>query len=184
MSDRFEELVGDVQDPRERERLRRVHELLLSVEPPPELSRPPHEAAAPPRRSRRRTYALVAAMLAIALFGAGYLLGTRDVEPERVIAMAGVADERDASASIELLPQDEAGNWPMHLLVHGLEPSSDRLDYYELWLTQDGERIASCGRFVVADGGTEVRLSVPYGLRNYDGWIVTRAGSDEVLLTT
>jgi hypothetical protein len=27
-------------------------------------------------------------------------------------------------------------------------------------------------------------LSVPYGLRRYDGWVVTRAGSDEILLTT
>ena len=38
MSDRFDELVCDVSDPAERERLRRVHELLLSVDPPPELS--------------------------------------------------------------------------------------------------------------------------------------------------
>ena len=43
MSDRFDELVGDIEDPAERERLRRVHELLLSVDAPPEL----------PRRARR-----------------------------------------------------------------------------------------------------------------------------------
>jgi hypothetical protein len=29
-----------------------------------------------------------------------------------------------------------------------------------------------------------VTLSVPYGLRQYDGWVVTRRGSDRVLLTT
>ena len=40
---RFDELVGGVEDPVERERLRRVHELLLAVEPPP--------AAAPPLRA-------------------------------------------------------------------------------------------------------------------------------------
>ena len=38
MSDRFDELVGEIDDPGERERLRRVHELLLSVDAPPELS--------------------------------------------------------------------------------------------------------------------------------------------------
>jgi len=72
----------------------------------------------------------------------------------------------------------------MHVLVRGLEPSRDREDFYELWLTEGGKPIASCGRFVVAEGLTRVTLSVPYGLRRYDGWIVTRAGSDEPLLTT
>jgi hypothetical protein len=72
----------------------------------------------------------------------------------------------------------------MRVLVRGLEPSANRSDFYELWLTEDGKPIASCGRFVVAGGLTTVTLSVPYGLRNYDGWVVTRAGSDQVLLTT
>ena len=44
--DRFDELVGDIADPAERERLRRVHELLLSVEAPPELSTERGEAPA------------------------------------------------------------------------------------------------------------------------------------------
>ena len=52
MSDRFDELVGDIEDPAERERLRRVHELLLSVEAPPELS---GRAARAARRRRRRS---------------------------------------------------------------------------------------------------------------------------------
>jgi hypothetical protein len=60
MTDRFDELVGDVDDPRERERLRRVHELLLSVEPPPELSRPVAPVLPLPRR-RVRPLALLAA---------------------------------------------------------------------------------------------------------------------------
>ena len=37
MSDRFDELVGEIEDPAERERLLRVHKLLLSVDAPPEL---------------------------------------------------------------------------------------------------------------------------------------------------
>jgi hypothetical protein len=38
VSDGFDELVGEIDDQQERERLRRVHELLLSVEAPPERS--------------------------------------------------------------------------------------------------------------------------------------------------
>ena len=186
MQDRFDELVGEVPDRRERERLRRVHELLLSVDAPPELSpaSPPEPVAVAPARRRGRALALLAAALAAAAFGAGYLVGGRDAAPERVITMAGAGAERDATASIEVLAQDSAGNWPMRVLVRGLEPSRDRRDFYELWLTANGRPIASCGRFVVAGGLTTVTLSVPYGLRRYDGWVVTRAGSDEILLTT
>ena len=68
MSDRFDELVGEIDDPRERERLRRVHELLLSVDAPPEpspVARPEVPAVTPSRR-RSRTLALLAAALAAA----------------------------------------------------------------------------------------------------------------------
>ena len=189
MSDRFDELVGDIEDPAERERLRRVHELLVSVEAPPELSPAARTPEVPvqlfPRR-RRYALALIAAALAAALFGSGYLIGGRsdDVEAVAVIPMSGVGDGRGASASIELLPQDESGNWPLNVLLRGLEPSKDRLDYYELWLTKGGKLVDSCGRFTVHPGLTRVTLSVPYGLRRYDGWVVTRRGSDRVLLTT
>ena len=191
MSDRFHDLVGDIEDPVERERLRRIHELLLSVEAPPELpaERAPTAVPAPvvvlPRR-RRYALALIAAALAAALFGSGYLVGGRsdDVEAVRVIPMAGVNDGRGASASIELLPQDQSGNWPMSVRLRGLEPSKGRADYYELWLTKDGRLADSCGRFTIHPGLTTVTLSVPYGLRQYDGWVVTRRGSDRVVLTT
>ena len=188
MSDRFDELVGEIEDPAERERLRRVHELLLSVDAPPERS-PGLDTVVVPKpeplfpRRRRRAVALLAAALAIAAFGAGWLAGARDgdVAPELVIAMRGSGG---ASGSIELLPQDASGNWPMHVLVRGLEPSRDRADYYELWLTKDGKLAEPCGRFTLHPGVTTVSLSVPYGLRNYDGWVVTRRGSDTILLTT
>ena len=187
MSDRFDELVGEVDDPRERKRLRRVHDLLLSVDAPPERSPTPGDAAPPspasllPRR-RGRALILLAAALAAVSFGAGWLTGTRggDAEPEAVIAMSGSG----ATGSIELLPQDASGNWPMRVHVRGLDPSRDRADYYELWLTKDGKPVESCGRFTVHPGVTTVGLSVPYGLRRYDGWVVTRRGSDEILLTT
>lgn len=188
---RIDEILEGVDDPDERERLRRVHELLLAVDPPPERS--PHAAAAPapepdsvlPRR-RRGALALLAAALAAVSFGAGWWGGARsdDVAPERTILMRGVGEARGSFATIELLPQDESGNWPMRLLVRGLEPSKDRSDFYELWLTKDGKLAASCGRFTVHGGVTTVTLSVPYGLRRFDAWVVTRAGSDAVLMTT
>lgn len=192
MSERFDDLVGDVADPGERARLRRVHELLRSVDGPPEvpasLARPPAAEArvwSLPAR-RRLVPALIAAALALVAFGAGYLVGDRGdpVEPEAVILMEGIGATRGASASIELLPEDTAGNWPMNVLVRGLEPSRDRDDFYELWLTRNGELAESCGRFLLHERATVVVLTVPYGLRRYDGWVVTRAGSDEPLLTT
>jgi len=191
MIDRFDDLVDEIEDPAERERLRRVHNLLLSVDPPPELSPSLQDAPAPepvrlvPRR-RRGALALLAAALAAAVFGAGWLGGVRsdDVVPEREIVMTDAGETRGSAATIQLLPQDASGNWPMRVLVRGLEPSEDRADYYELWLTKDGKLADSCGRFTVHEGVTTVTLSVPYGLKRYDGWVVTRRGSDRVLLTT
>jgi hypothetical protein len=192
VSDRFDELVGEVENAGERERLRRVHDLLLAVPPPPDIpqaaldrltSGPPVVAALPKRRARPIAL-LAAAIAAVAAFGAGYLIGDRDPASERVIEMTGVGAERDATMSIRVLREDGAENWPMRVSVSGLEPSRDRNDFYELWLTRDGKPYATCGRFLVGDGVTRVTLTVPYALRRYDGWVVTRAGSDEILLTT
>jgi len=178
----FVELVGDVRDPAERERLQQVHELLLSVEPPPAAAPPLRGEVATPRRGRsRRTVFALAAAFALVAFGGGYVVGERsdDAETVRVIEMHG-----EGEALIELLAEDGAGNWPMNVVLEGLEPSRDRTDFYELWLTKDGEAVDSCGRFLVHDGVTTVVLTVPYALKRYDGWVVTRAGSDRVLLTT
>jgi hypothetical protein len=98
--------------------------------------------------------------------------------------MHGVGAAEAASASIELLPEDEAGNWPMNVVVRGLTASRDRDDWYDLWLTRDGRLAAHCGRFIVTAGETDVTLTVPYGLRQYDGWVVTRHGSSAPVLTT
>ena len=191
MKERFDDLVGEIEDADERDRLRRVHQLLLSVDPPPEVSSALREppAAEPVRllpRRLRTTLALLAAALAAAAFGAGWLASARsdDIEAVRVIPMVGTAQARGATASIELLPQDESGNWPMNVRVRGLTPSRDRSDYYEMWLTKDGKLADPCGRFTVHTGLTKVVLSVPYGLRQYDGWVVTRHDSDVPLLST
>jgi hypothetical protein len=187
VSDRFDEIVGPVDDPAERERLRRAHELLLQADAPPEVT---PELAAPPAPvvrlvPRRRAFTLAAAAAVLA-FGLGWYGASRDPGPgvDRTIVMQGTERAPDAQASIEVLEQDEAGNWPMVLNVHGLEPSAGREDSYELWLTKDGELADSCGVFTVHEGITTVTLSVPYRFRNYDGWVVTRHGDDEILLTT
>ncbi len=193
MKDRFEELVGGVEDldPGERARLQRVHELLVEAGPPPEvpldLRDPP--AAEPVRllpQRRRYTLALIAAALVAIAFGSGYLLGGRSDETSvfRSISMAGVGEGRGGYASIEIQEQDEAGNWPLVVRVRGLQESRSRDDSYELWLTKDGELADSCGRFVVHDGVTEITLTVPYGFKRYDGWVVTRRGSEQPLLST
>lgn len=189
MTKRFEELIGAPEDlgPEERARLRRVHELLLQVPPPPEI---PRRLRAPSvvrlrARSRRWVPALAAAALLAAAFGSGYVVA-RDGDPEvtRTITMSGVGEGRGATGSIELLPADDAGNWPMALHVTGLEPNAHGGDWYELWLTKDGKLTASCGRFTVDAGETTVYLSVPYSLRGFSGWVVTRRGSETPLLST
>ncbi len=193
MSDRFDETIGGTEgiDPAELARLRHVHELLLEVGPPPEL---PVDLAEPPTpaevvrlvpRRRRGALALLAAALALALFGAGYLVGGRNnaVAPVATIPLAGVGDGAGAFASIELLPEDASGNWPMNLRIRGLEPSVGRTDSYELWLARDGRLTRLCGVFTVHTGVTEVQLSVPYRLRGLD-WVVTRSGSKQPLLAT
>lgn len=192
MKDGFDEIIAGAElSPGERERLRRVHELLITVGPPPEIA--PELQAPPPAepvrllpRRRRTALALIAAALGLAVFGTGYLVGHRAAEPttERLVTMTGVGDASAAQGTIAILAQDEAGNWPMLVRVRGLERSADRDDYYELWLTKAGELAAPCGRFTVDDDVTEVTLSVPYGLRGFDGWVVTRAGSEEPLLST
>ena len=191
MTERFDELVGPIEDPDEHDRLRRVHQLLLSVDPPPEVSpalQAPISAEPVQRlpRRRRTALALLAAALAAAAFGAGWFANERsgDVEAVALIPMTGTAQARGATALIELLPQDESGNWPMNVRIRGLTPSRDRSDYYEMWLTKDGKLADPCGRFTVHTGLTKVVLSVPYGLRQYDGWVVTRHDSDVPLLST
>jgi len=189
----FDELIGTEVEGEERERLLRVHELLIAAGPPPELppALEPVEEIAPvvplrPRPSRRRlaVAAVLAAALAVMAFGLGFFVGDRGdaqaVQPERVLEMTG----QDARASLAILPVDEAGNWPMRMTVQGL-PRLANGEEYELWLSRRGKPIKPCGTFVVTDEGrTVVALNAPYKLKNFDGWVVTRCGSEEALLET
>jgi len=181
----FDALVGDDLDPGERERLRRVHELLVAAGPPPE---PPPAAPVVELRPGRRRGALLAfaAALAVAAFAVGALVGDRaagrDVDFE--VAIQGTRAAPSASGRLTVFQIDEAGNWPMEIEVRGLAPAESGRPY-ELWLTRDGRPSALCGSFLTdANGWARVPLNAPYRFREFDGWVVVGEGSTTPLLST
>jgi Anti-sigma-K factor rskA len=167
-------------------RLRRVHDLLVQAGPPPDLppslERPPTAPAEaevvqfPLLPRRRWTMAAVAAIAVVVLaFGGGYLVGHGKTKPAefattRALPMHG----GNALAVLRLASKDGAGNWSMQLEINNLPTQQDPRAYYELWLTKNGKPVAPCGSFRVNARTTTVRLSVPYSLERFDGWIVTR----------
>jgi hypothetical protein len=191
----------------EEERLKRAHELLLKVGPPadlpPTLLRAPserREAAeivpfpARPGARRVRVALLVAAALAAAAFGGGYLFGhSRSpgaFASAHLVSMHAIAGGEDVSAVglVKVGRIDSGGNWPLQVQVKGL-PKQPKGDYYELWLTKDGKPYQSCGAFRIQGRTTTVRFTVPYTLSHYSGWVVTKVspGGDEpgqTLMTT
>jgi hypothetical protein len=190
----FRELVGEEGAPEELERLRRVHELLVAAEPPPDVSRRlgraprlrPWLAVLP--RPRMQAALGLAAAAAVALgFGIGY--GVRDgggFSTQAARPMHGVGRLASASASIEIGKLDAGGNWPLRMVVRGL-PQLPRDGWYELYLTKNGKPEATCGTFRVSGRVTRVRLNAPYDFGEYDGWVVTShvpGRHDRVLLTT
>jgi hypothetical protein len=186
----FDELVGADLDAPERDRLLRVHELLVAAGPPPDLrlGEVGQPAVEPVRLSsrRRRVAALgLAAALAVA-FAAGLVIGDRrdNSGTFEVVTMTGTAYTTGVSARLTIFDADEAGNWPMELMVAGLTPSSERRPY-ELWLTKGGKLEALCGSFLAEpDGTTVVPMNAPYRLSQFDGWVVVAEGSKSPLLTT
>jgi hypothetical protein len=186
----FDDLVGPEVDAAERERLRRVHDLLVDVGPPPELSQAsapaigvaPLAPLQPPSRRRRVALALAAALGVVAIFTLGLVVAAGDdPNADRVIAMTGSSG---ATASLEIFDVDEAGNWPMLIDVAGLPPADgDRL--YQLWLTKDGRPTALCGSFHTDDEGRAVvPMNAPWRLDDFDGWVVVEAGSTTPVLAT
>jgi hypothetical protein len=185
----FDELVGTDLPPEERERLQKVHELLVAAGPPPDYApeAPPVPAEATiVRFPRPKRFALVAvaAALAVALFGTGFFVGNRSSGPERTVAMVGTAQASAASASLELFPLDDAGNWPMELEVKGLVPALSGRPY-ELWLAKGNRLAALCGSFRSRpDGTARVPMNAPYRLSDFDSWVVVEEGTKTPLLTT
>lgn len=197
----FEDIVEtEGLEPEEELRLRRVHDLLLQAGPPPDLpaglEQPadPHRAQPPevPILFRRRRMVGALALLAavLAAFGGGYLFGHSHAKPEAFVSHRDVPMHGTAGrfAVIHLGPADSVGNWPMLVDVSGLPQQASRGAYYELWLTKHGKPVVPCGSFRVHGQTTSVRLSVPYSLRGYDGWVVTAQPNDKtigpVVLTT
>ena len=192
----FRDLVGNDLSPGERERLERVHDMLVAAGPPPEL---PQELADPPQpegrivelaRQRLRTGLVLAAALVIATFAFGYFLGARgeDSSPAAItpVKTAVLGKSADRLAVVQIGDRDANGNRPMVLTVEGLDRLSGG-DYYTLFMTRKGKPIVTCGTFNVGeDGVTTVRFSVAYDLDSYDGLMLAqydkRNHSDKPLL--
>lgn len=188
MSDRtpdFDELVGTDLAPAERERLRRVHELLLVAGPPPEIPASAPVVELRPRRRRGVLLALAAA-LAVAAFGVGTFVGERTagrtVDFEET--MSGTPAAAGASATLVVYEIDDAGNWPMEIQVDGLPPASSGRAF-EVWLTKGGRLAALCGSFRTDESGSaSVPMNAPYKFKEFDGWVVVEEGTETPLLVT
>jgi hypothetical protein len=180
----FDDLVDAGLAPAERQRLRRVHDLLVQAGPPPEPRLGPPVPAA--RRPRRGALLAIAAALAVALLAFGVAIGNR-TEPRNVdftVAMAGTHAAADAHATLTVFAVDAAGNWPMELDVQGLPPTASGHPY-ELWLTDEGKLSVLCGSFLTNDDGSAVvPMNAPYRFDHFDGWVVVADGSPAPLLTT
>lgn len=191
----LDDLLEGIEDPRERDRLRRMHDLLVAAGPPPELSpalagapaapvvedEEPDTSWLPPRRLG--AVLLVGAGLLGAAFGVGYIAGEGGSDsrpaaapPEqtaRVIALRPSDQNNTAGASIRLGRKRADGNWPMIVTVRGLDHLA-RGDYYTLALTRKGKPVVTCGTFNVATTGTTtIRMIAAYDLENFDGWAIT-----------
>lgn len=182
-SPRFDELVGGDLGAVERERLERVHDLLVAAGPPPELSpdlalgpNPTRLRIARRRRVRRQVLLLAAALCVLALaYLAGFLSGYHGNRVSgHVLQLHGTAAAPNALASLVVQPVDSAGNWPMRLSVTGLPKLAH--GYYEVFLSRDGRPVLPCGAFIVrsASGAVSVQLNAPYHLRKGDSWVVTK----------
>jgi hypothetical protein len=174
--------MDGIERPEDRERLRRVHELLLEAGPPPELSpalanvpapSPPRFALRPNRRRLAGVFALAGALLAT-MFGIGYLAGNSDSDESAIPVRETVSlvSNSDASGAVDLGFKGRDGNWPMVVTVRGLDPLRDG-DYYTLALTKGGKPVVTCGTFNVSDRSrSSVRMSAAYNLAGFDGWVV------------
>jgi hypothetical protein len=185
----FQDLVGNELEPGQRERLERVHDMLIAAGPPPEL---PQQLSEPPRpegklvelaRRRLRTSLVLAAALVIATFAVGYLLGAHgeDTSSESFTAVktAVLGKSPDRHAVVQIGQADENGNRPMIVNVDGLDRLSGG-DYYTLFMTRNGKPIVTCGTFNVGENGvTTVRLSVAYDVDRFDGLMLAKYSREE-----
>lgn len=202
MSDLRDLIDLDDVDPNEAARLRRAHELLLQAGPPAELppgldrpgATPTADVVPFPVKRRPLVAVLIAAAIAAAAFGGGYLFGHSKAKPAgfaaaHIVDMHPVNRATGELAVLKVATPDSVGNWPMEMTVRGLPQQADRKAYYELWLTKHGKPLALCGTFRVHGDTTTVQFTVPYQVRHYDGWVITSQVPDRrepgpVVLTT
>jgi hypothetical protein len=191
----FERLVGgDDLDDETRRRLRRMHEMLVAAGPPEEL---PAAIGGPPATPelnggakvipleparRRRPIAIIgiAAAVAAACFGGGYVLANQvdssstAIHTLRVVPMHPKQGEQNSEASLRVGSADGNGNWPIQLTVNGLRPLADDSRYY-LIVWRNGKPVAVCGTFEVGSSGpTTVTFNVAYKIKPNTKWVVTR----------
>ena len=182
MSGRFEDFLDpDGLEASERDRLRRVHELLLEAGPPPPFpaalktlaaaSTEAHVLRFPQARRRLAGALLLAAALAAAAFGGGYAVGHRGAGGKvvRVAAMRG----SNAVASIRVGVPDAGGNWPVDFNETGLARQTEKYAYYEIFVVRGGKPGYPCGGFRVLSGAANLRFSVPYEVKGSTAWVVT-----------
>ena len=185
----FHDLVGNELEPGERERLERVHHMLIAAGPPPEL---PQELAEPPApegklvelaRRRLRTGLVLAAALVLATFAVGYLLGARGegTSSETFTATKQVVLGKSAErfAVVGIGDRDSSGNWPMMVQVEGLK-HLPKGDYYTLFMTRDGKPVVTCGTFNVSkDGLTKITFSIAYDIDRFDGLMLAKYSAEQ-----
>jgi len=187
----FREFVGEDLPPDEAARLRRVHDLLVAAGPPPELSPALERTPAPPAATitrlvarRWKATALLAAAVAVAAFGVGYLAGSSGngnggsseaFAAQHVVRLHGSGAMRDATVVVRLGKRDSTGNVPMAVTAEGL-PHRPAGQFYYLYMTKGGKRIVVCASFNVDGGNKETNLSfvVAYPLKPFDGFAVTQ----------
>ena len=183
----FHELVGDDVDAEERDRLERVHELLVAAGPPPEL--PPallepdaeptgHHVVRPAPAARRSRCSPLAAAIALVAFVGGFAVGQQ--ERRRLQRRGTVDDARHAGGPERARRRSRVGERDdeRQLAAEARRPQPARAAaqarYYEMFLTRNGKPAATCGTFARAGKTVTVRLNAPYNLTPYDGWVVTR----------
>jgi hypothetical protein len=169
--------------PAERERLQRMHELLLEAGPPATL--PTGRENAPDQvaevislgRAQRRRRGLVAllaaAVLVAAAFAGGYFAGHGGgMHAVRQVSLQGTGGRSFASLAIG--EKYSSGNWPIEMSIKGLPQQPNERAYYLLLLWRHGKPAGVCGAFRVSSGGsTKVHFDVPYKIDKSTRWVVT-----------
>ena len=182
----FDELVGTDLSPGERERLERVHELLVAAGPPPPEVVPVAPVELQPHRRRGALLALAAA-LAVAAFALGAALvdgaSGRERRLHRDDDRNAERGERDGVA--RRVRHRRGGELADGADGRGAPAGAERPPVRALADARTAELGALCGGFLTdADGSAVVPMNAPYRFDEFDGWVIVEEGSQKPLLTT